>query len=40
MFCESFNMDIFVKPRRRANFETYGTALDGDDDDCLLVLIQ
>ena len=22
-------MDIFVKPRRRANFETYGTALDG-----------
>ena len=29
MFCESLNIDIFVKPRRRANFETYDTALDG-----------
>ena len=29
MFFESLNMDIFVKPRRRANFETYDTALDG-----------
>ena len=29
MFCESLNIDIFVKPRRRANFEAYDTALDG-----------
>ena len=28
MFCESLNIDIFVKPRLRANFETYDTALD------------